>query len=153
MDVLNSTARQWSTAAARTAHHLESTGLTQDWGQLYGYHRDFQSNCCVNLLILGQPCEFYLWGSVALSLRTTILLSAHPDFIPELIPGVDQQSCNTVGGCAEVDEGCCAWPRIGIFSKPASQPDSNTRFLLPVSADPSSVQDATSYYAFPINWT
>ena len=28
---------------------------------LYG---DFQSNCWVNLRILGQPCEFYLPGSV-----------------------------------------------------------------------------------------
>ena len=29
-------------------------------GQLEGSYRDFQSNCWVNLLSLGHPCEFYL---------------------------------------------------------------------------------------------
>jgi hypothetical protein len=40
--------------------NLKFTGLTQNLGQLYGSYRDFQSNCWVNLRILGQPCEFYL---------------------------------------------------------------------------------------------
>jgi hypothetical protein len=46
----------------RTAHsrNLKFTGLTQNLGQLEGSYRDFQSNCWVNLRILGQPCEFYL---------------------------------------------------------------------------------------------
>jgi hypothetical protein len=40
--------------------NLEFTGLSQNLGQLEGSYRDFQSNCWVNLQILGQPCEFYL---------------------------------------------------------------------------------------------
>ena len=40
--------------------NLKFTGLTQNLGQLYGSYRDFQSNCWVNLRILGQPCEFHL---------------------------------------------------------------------------------------------
>ena len=39
---------------------MKFTGLTHNLGQLYGSYRDFQSNCWVNLRILGQPCEFYL---------------------------------------------------------------------------------------------
>jgi hypothetical protein len=42
------------------ARNLKFTGLTQNLGQLQGSYRDFQSNCWVNLRILGQPCEFYL---------------------------------------------------------------------------------------------
>jgi hypothetical protein len=38
--------------------NLKYTGLTQNLGQLYGAYREFQSNCWVNLQILGQPCEF-----------------------------------------------------------------------------------------------
>jgi hypothetical protein len=45
-----------------SALNLKFTGLTQNLGQLQGSFRDFQSNCWVNLRILGQPCELYLLG-------------------------------------------------------------------------------------------
>jgi hypothetical protein len=47
-----------------TAVNLKFTGLTQNLGQLGGSNWDFQSNFWVNLLILGQPCEFYLISDV-----------------------------------------------------------------------------------------
>ena len=40
--------------------NLKFTRLTQNLGQLKGSYRDFQSNCWINLRILGQACEFYL---------------------------------------------------------------------------------------------
>jgi hypothetical protein len=68
--------RRWSSRPPRgtigpVEHglNLKFTGLTHNLGQLYGSYRDFQSNCWVNLRILGQPCEFYLlagpWTSSA----------------------------------------------------------------------------------------
>ncbi len=40
---------------------MKLAGVTQqNLGQLYGPYRNFQSNCWVNLRILGQPCGFYL---------------------------------------------------------------------------------------------
>jgi hypothetical protein len=44
----------------RRPRNLRFTGLTQNLGQIEGSYRDFQSNCWVNLRILGQPCGFYL---------------------------------------------------------------------------------------------
>jgi hypothetical protein len=50
---------------ADATENLKSSGLTQNLGQLQVSFRDFQSNCWVNLRILGQPCEFYLDVDVA----------------------------------------------------------------------------------------
>ena len=61
--------------ATARGQNLKFTGLTQNLGQLRCSHMDFQSNCWVNLRILGQPCEFYLpgpaaaWAAAVLPLR------------------------------------------------------------------------------------
>jgi hypothetical protein len=47
-------------AVALPARNLKFTGLNQNLDQFQGSYRDFQSNCWVNLRILGQPCEIYL---------------------------------------------------------------------------------------------
>ena len=45
--------------------NLKFIGLTQNMDELLGTYRDFQSNCWVNLRIVGQPCGFYRVGESA----------------------------------------------------------------------------------------
>ena len=76
------------------SRNLKSTGLTQNLGQLQGSYGDFQSNCWVNLRILGQPCDFYLldalddrilasvWGAARLPADVRLGRSACPSATP-----------------------------------------------------------------------
>ena len=61
------------------SNNLKLTGLTQNLtqnlGQLEGPYRDFQSNCWVNLRILGQPCEFYLYPYILVGARSMVMLA------------------------------------------------------------------------------
>jgi hypothetical protein len=68
-----------TTRALTAVQNLTYPGLSQNIGQLEGSYRDFQSNCWVNLLSLGHPCEFYLQLAASSCKPLALLYDRHAD--------------------------------------------------------------------------